>query len=142
MLTKIMHEFIIVDDQFITKNTGHPVFLAEFNNKEDKIKIHDDIILFIWNTLKLLRCRDYKNKKEKFGLFYDGDSYIYNDQLELFSKIIILWLSFVDLASEKIIINKEDDEYDSVIVREDLVKLLQLVRKALQEKKSILHIGV
>jgi hypothetical protein len=141
MLTKIMHEFIIIDDQFIIRNTGHPVFLAGFN-KDDKIQIHDDIILFIWNTLKLLRCRNYKNEKEKFGLFYDGESYIYNDQLELFSKIVMLWLSFVDLAAEKIIINKKGDEYDSVAFKEDLVKLLQTIKKALREKKSILHIGV
>jgi hypothetical protein len=51
-------------------------------------------------------------------------------------------LSFVDLATEKIIINKKGDECDSVIVREDLVKLLQIIRKALREEKSILHIGV
>jgi hypothetical protein len=141
MLTNIMHGFIIVDDQFITNNTGHPVFLAD-RDKEEKIQIHDDIILFVWNTLKLLRCRNYKNEKEIFGLFYDGESYIYNDQLELFSKIIMLWLSFADLAGEKIIINRKGDEYESALFRDDLKKLLGMIKKALREKKSMLHIGV
>jgi len=141
MLTNIMHNFIIVDEQFVIKNTGRLVQSAEFP-AENNIQVHDDVILFIWNTLRLMKCRNYKNEKEKFGLYYDGRSYIHFEQLELFSKIIFNWLSFVDLINEKFIINNQDDECSKSIIEDDLKKLSMLIEKALQEKKWILHIGV
>jgi hypothetical protein len=136
-----MHEFIIVDEQLVIKNTGRLVPLAELPT-EDSIEVHDDVILFIWNTLKLVKCRNYKNEKEICGLSYDGRSYIHFEQLELFSKIILNWLSFVDLINDKFIINNQNDEYDKLVIKDDLEKLLKLAEKALQEKRWILHIGV
>jgi hypothetical protein len=141
MLTNIMHEFVIVDEQFVIKNTGRLVPLAELPT-ENTIQVHDDVILFIWNTLKLVKCRNYQNEKEIFGLYYDGRSYIHFEQLELFSKIILNWLSFVDLISEKFIINNQNDGYDKLIIKDDLEKLSMLVEKALREKRWILHVGV
>jgi adenylate kinase len=141
MLTDIMHEFITVDEHFVIKNTGRLVPLAELP-AEHTIQVHDDVILFIWNTLKLIKCRNYKNENEMFGLSYDGRSYIHFEQLALFSKIILNWLSFVDLINEKFIINNQNDEYDKLVMRNDLEKLLRLAEKALQEKRWILHIGV
>jgi len=140
-MTNIMHEFIIVDEQWVIKNTGRLVPLAELPT-EDNIQVHDDVILFIWNTLKLVKCRNYKNEREIFGLSYDGRSYIHFEQLALFSKIILNWLSFVDLMNEKFIINNQNDEYDKIIIKDDLEKLLRLAEKASREKKWILHIGV
>ena len=141
MLTNIMHEFIMVDEPFVIKNTGRLVPLAELP-AEDTIEVHDDVILFIWNTLKLLKCRNYKNEKENFGLYYDGRSYIPFEQLELFSRIILNWLSFVELINGKFIINNQNDECDQFIIKDDLDTLSALIKKALQEKKWILHIGV
>jgi len=141
MLTNIMHEFVIVDEQFVIKNTGRLVPLAELPT-ENTIQVHDDVILFIWNTLKLVKCRNYQNEKEIFGLYYDGRSYIHFEQLELFSKIILNWLSFVDLIDERFIINNQNDEYDKLIIKDDLEKLSMLVEKALREKRWILHVGV
>jgi len=141
MLTNIMHEFIMVDEPFVIKNTGRLVPLAELP-AEDTIEVHDDVILFIWNTLKLMKCRNYKNEKENSGLYYDGRSYIHFEQLALFSKIILNWLSFVDLINDKFIINNQNDEYDKSIIKDDLEKLLRLAEKASREKKWILHIGV
>jgi hypothetical protein len=136
-----VHNFVIIDEQFIIKNKGHLIQAIEIPT-EDNIKIHDDVILFIWNTLRLLKCNNYKNEKEKYGLYYDGDSYIHFEQLELFSKIISNWLSFVDLFDEKFIINDNNDECKKDIFKDDLKKLLKLIEKALQNKKAILHSGV
>jgi hypothetical protein len=141
MLTEITHKFVIVDEQFILKKTGQLILSDELPT-EDNIKVHDDVVLFIWNTLKLIKCRNYKNEKEKYGLYYDGSSYIYFEQLELFFRIILNWLSFADLINEEFIINDKNDKYDKFIFRDDLEKLSKLIGKALQEKKGVLHIGV
>jgi hypothetical protein len=135
-----MHKFIIIDDQFILRNTGRLILSDELPT-DDTIKIHDDVILFIWNTLNLMKCRNYKNEKEKYGLYYHGQSYIHFEQLELFQKIIINWLSFAEIINEKFIIN-DHDEYEKIIFKNDLEKLQKLVEKGLKEKKAILHRGV
>jgi len=141
MLNKIMHKFIIIDEQFLAKNTGRMINSIELLT-EDSIKVHDDIILFIWNTLKLVKCRNYKNEKEKYGLYYDGNSYILFEQLELFFKVILNWLSFADLIKDKFIINDQGDECEKEVFKDDLGKLLKLIKKSLKDKKVILHIGV
>jgi len=142
MLTNLMHQFCIVDEIFIMKYTGRLVFLADLP-MENNINIHDDVILFIWNSLKILKCRNYKNEKEKYGLYYDGSSYIHFEQLELFYKIISIWLSFIDLIDKKfIIINERNDECEKAIIKDDLEKLSKLIKKAIDEKKSILHFGI
>ena len=54
-----------------------------------------------------------------------------DEQLALFSKIILNWLSFVDLINDKFIINNQNDEYDKSVIKDDLEKLLRLAEKAL-----------
>ncbi len=137
----IMHQFLIVDNQFLKENTGKMVPRDELPGKS-WLNIHADILLFIWNTLKIMKCYNYKNEKEVSGLLYDSRTYIHNDQLEVFLKIIKIWLSFIELAGEKIKINQYNEEYDKTLVRDELQSLYELVQDALLTGRNILHLGI
>lgn len=140
-MTNIMHQFLIIDNQFLKENTGRLVPSDKLPSKP-LLNIHDDVILFIWNTLKIMKCYNYKNEKEVAGLLYDSRTYIHNDQLKVFLKILEIWLSFIELAGEKIRINQYNEEYDTKIIKEELTSLYDLVQDALLTGRNILHLGI
>ena len=105
------------------------------------IVVHDDIILNIIYYLKFVKFKSYTLKKEQYGIYYHGISYIYGVELELFKKVIHLCLELFSLGQEEIKLTRDDCAKKENIITE-LTDLEKMISEALKKNLIIMHYGV
>ncbi|WP_431724971.1 hypothetical protein [Treponema socranskii] len=99
-MTSLTHEFAVIDNNELNKNTGKFV-IYDKKLLKSIMYIHDDILCLFIDKLKNIKFYDYKNIKEIDNLAYMGMTYIHNDQLlELYNRIDIFMET---LRSEEIL---------------------------------------
>jgi hypothetical protein len=141
-MSNLTHYFFIVDDNFVRIHCGELLSPMDVGNKKT-VTVHDDIILFIYETLKWIESYDYKDERVVSGLYYDGISYIHNDQLYLFSEIVDSWVGLFRNAPKSLLLNKNSAKYKASDVEAELVQLNKLISEANKIKQQlILHLGI
>ena len=139
----IWHKFTSINEKEIKKHEG--ILYNNFTKNFKTIKIHDDIIVFMLNTLNWIKTKNYKIKKLSYGLNYYGISIIYPDQLLVLENIIKGWINLFNNAPEifhpdlynKISINMKKDD-----VIKELKELIIFIKEAIDENNCIIHFGI
>jgi hypothetical protein len=143
-MTKLTHEFYNVSDEFIKTVSQKKVSRSDVRNYSRPFEVHDDIILFIFGTLKWIEVHNYTNKKVQYGLYYHGISIIYPDQIKIFHNIILNWKSMFNYALEVISPYKNIEEIkmqrEEIIV--ELNKFGNFLISVIEKKEYLIHIGI
>ncbi|WP_438543795.1 hypothetical protein [Clostridium sp.] len=149
-----------------TKDKREKVVTNYFNNNKENlpfIQIEDDIIIYIYDTLKWIR-NDCEEIVEKRGLAYHGLTLIQDDNAEKLKKIIKAWAILFSLGDEEFTLEgsyvfegmkvHEGEEYfvggsyEKIIVKKrkllkDLKKLIDMLEVV--EKNAeycVFHMGI
>lgn len=160
------HDFILVKKTTInTKNKFDKLISNYFNNNKDEIsfvKIRDDLILYIFDTLKWLESDFYELGVRK-GISYHGITIIKDENAK---KIIEAWKALFSLGDEIIELTGEytfenkikyDEmlkqyyqigQYDKVVIKkEELLETLEKLEKFLttvaeDREYCVVHFGM
>lgn len=97
----LVHNFFVIPSlQDVTNKINNQLDLKCMSKRYKHISIHDDIIIFIFKTLKWFKSENNTKTKTTKGLFYYGISLIESDNLNTFLRIVVLWKELFKLAPE------------------------------------------
>lgn len=154
-----VHDFFMVDNEIINdKNKLTEIIVSYYNdeniNKYNQVKIHDDIILYINDTLKFIKSR-WVSGDIKSGIDYYGYSIISGDEICKVKIIFESWRNIFKQAESEIILTGEycwseaekDGEYEKTVVdKNELIAslniLINMCDRAYNDGKHILHLGI
>ena len=138
-MTSLTHEFAVIDNNELDKNTGKFV-IYDKKLLKSIMYIHDDILCLFFDELKNIQFYDYKNTKEIDNLAYMGMTYIHNDQLlELYNRIHIFMET---LGSEEILKVMEGKKLDKAFVITELKNFLDFILSAKYKNMNLIHFGI
>ena len=87
----LVHNFFVIPSlQDVTNKINNQLDLKCMSKRYKHISIHDDIIIFIFKTLKWFKSENNTKTKTTKGLFYYGISLIESDNLNTFLRIVVL----------------------------------------------------
>ncbi|MGL5414719.1 MAG: hypothetical protein ACRDAU_03550 [Clostridium sp.] len=161
------HDFILVKKNKINVNEKREKTCTNYfnGNKENLpfVQIDDDIIIYIYDTLKWIR-NDCEESTEKKGLAYHGLTLIQDDNAKKLKKIIKAWGILFSLGEEEFTLEgsyvyenlgiHEGEEYftggsyEKIIVKKrkllsDLKKLIDMLEVVEKNKEyCVFHRGV
>lgn len=163
------HDFVLIEKfKISTKNKFDKVMSNYFNDNKDKIpyvKVEDDFILYIFDTLKWLES-DFHEVGIKRGIAYHGITIIKDENAEKAKKIIEAWKTLFSLGDEVIELTGEytfenkleydemskqyyqSGQYDKVIIKreevlETLEKLESFFKIAAKDRNyCVVHFGI
>lgn len=139
-MTSLTHEFAVIDNNELNKNTGKFVIYDKKLFKYPIIYIHDDILCLFIDKLKSIKFYDYKNIKEIDNLAYMGMTYIHNDQLlELYNRIHIFMET---LGSEETLKVMKEKKLDKAFVIKELKDFLDFILSAKHKNMNLIHFGI
>jgi hypothetical protein len=143
-MTNLTHEFYRVPEEFISKFSHKEISRTDIKDCSTPLEIHDDIIRFIFRTLKWIKVRNYASKEDHDGLYYHGISIIYPDQIEIFHNIIAGWKCLFDHAPEIVYPNEhaKDITMKRGDVIEELNELTDFLIKIIKSKDCLIHSGI
>ena len=138
-MTSLTHEFAVIDNNELNKNTGKFV-IYDKKLLKSIMYIHDDILCLFIDKLKNIKFYDYKNIKEIDNLAYMGMTYIHNDQLlELYNRIHIFMET---LESEEILKVMKEKKLDKAFVIKELKDFLDFILSAKHKNMNLIHFGI
>ncbi|MGL4873768.1 MAG: hypothetical protein ACRC30_03840 [Clostridium sp.] len=161
------HDFMLVKKSKINTNEKREkVFTNYFNNNKENlpcVQIEDDIIIYIYDTLKWIR-NDSEESTQKKGLAYHGLTLIQDDNAEKLKKIIKAWAILFSLGEEEFSLEgayvfegmkvHEGEEYftggsyEKILVNKrklikDFKKLIEILEIAEKDKEyCVFHMGI
>ncbi len=139
-MTDLTHEFAMIDNDELHKNTGKFVIYNKKLFKYPIMYIHDDILCLFFDELKNIQFYDYKNTKEIKNLAYMGMTYIHNDQLlELYNRIHIFMKT---LESKETLRDLEGEKLDKAFVITELKNFLDFILSAKHKNMNLIHFGI
>ena len=139
-MTDLTHEFAMIDNDELHKNTGKFVIYNKKSFKYPIMYIHDDILCLFIDKLKNIKFYDYKNIKEIDNLAYMGMTYIHNDQLlGLYNRIHIFMKT---LESKETLRDLEGEKLDKAFVITELKKILDFILSAKHKNMNLIHFGI
>jgi len=139
-MTSLTHEFAVIDNNELNKNTGKFIIYDKKLLKHSIIYIHDDILCLFIDKLKDIKFYDYKNTNEIENLAYMGMTYIHNDQLlELYNRIRIFMET---LESKEILRDQEGKKLDKTFVITELKNFLDFILSAKHKNMNLIHFGI
>ena len=139
-MTDLTHEFAMIDNDELHKNTGKFVIYNKKLFKYPIMYIHDDILCLFIDKLKDIKFYDYKNTNEIENLAYMGMTYIHNDQLlGLYNRIHIFMKT---LESKETLRDLEGEKLDKAFVITELKNFLDFILSAKHKNMNLIHFGI
>ena len=137
----LVHNFFVIPSlQDVTNKINNQLDLKCMSKRYKHISIHDDIIIFIFKTLKWFKSENNTKTKTTKGLFYYGISLIESDNLNTFLRIVVLWKELFKLAPETDVI--PESSYGKKEIISQIENLIRLLEYATKNNKVILHFGI
>ncbi|PKN95793.1 MAG: hypothetical protein CVU43_24035 [Chloroflexi bacterium HGW-Chloroflexi-5] len=135
----LVHNFYLVNKEFLEKNTDN--ISPKALNKEKSVSVEDDIILFIWETMKWIQTQNYAHKK-MWGLNYDGMTIIPFEEIQVLKHLIKTWIVMFSFAPSLLTISKTKEGIRKEVLNEELNAFVALLDEALNTNSLIVHIGI
>jgi hypothetical protein len=143
-MTNLTHEFYHVSEDFIKKFFHKEILRVNVKNCSRPLEIHDDIIQFIFRTLRWIKVKNYTNKEEQNGLYYHGISIIYPDQIKILYNVIVNWKCLFGYAPE--IFHHDEYAEDITMQREQVIeelnKLIDFLSEIIKNGDYLIHSGI
>lgn len=137
----LVHNFFVIPSlQDVTNKINNQLDLKCMSKRYKHISIHDDIIIFIFKTLKWFKSENNTKTKTTKGLFYYGISLIESDNLNTFLRIVVLWKELFKLAPETDVL--PESSYGKKEIISQIENLIRLLEYATKNNKVILHFGI
>ena len=137
----LVHNFFVISDlRDITNKINNQLDINCMSGRYEYVSIHDDIIIFIFKTLKWFKSENDTKTKATKGLFYYGISLIESDNLNTFLHIVVLWKELFKLAPETDVIPESGFSKKEIILQ--IENLIRLLEHATKSNKIVLHLGI
>ena len=137
----LVHNFFVISDlRDVTNKINNQLDINCMSERYEHVSIHDDIIIFIFKTLKWFKSENDTKTKATKGLFYYGISLIESDNLNTFLHIVVLWKELFKLAPETDVIPESGFSKKEIISQ--IENLIRLLEHATKSNKIVLHLGI
>jgi hypothetical protein len=163
------HHFLYINpdkysDDIWEKIHYHPLRLEnELVSELDYVDIHDDFIIYFYDFLNWIEMYNPAKKEKTYGLCYHGVTLIKNENLKKLAKMIDSIISLFENSPKNIeltgsyecfvkdIIDGQeiltDGKYKTIKINKNkfmgkIIKLENLIEKAINENGYILHHGI
>lgn len=144
----LYHDFCVVEN--------NKVNFSDFINHKENLRIHDDFINYIYDSLIWIKCINPAcNNEEYDGLCLYGPTIIQDKSLLKFKKILSSWVSLFQEAPKEMTLTGyyiqsdevEEGYYEKLKYhRDDLIEklkqLISLCDEAYSNDKCLLHLGI
>lgn len=151
----LIHEFLLASKDIsnleITRNAN-----GKINKKKSKIidmvEVHDDIIQYIFDSLRWIPNSGGSSRDSEYGLYYHGYTNIESNGAAIMRRVFSAWADLFSNAPDQFTIKGtysiDEDKFIRITVdRENVVKVLRKVSNfaELVEKDNnlyIMHCGI